>query len=111
MRFQRFLSLFVVVSLASRPNAQEIEVAGELFVDLRASELEAGADRWFNNGTIGDFVLAGLPSVTHRRDRCRQSAVTFTARTSFSLLTTSTCSPRLVGPDPTRSIEVWAYNP
>ena len=43
--------------------AAEIELAGELFVDLDAAHPSAKTDLWKNAGTLGDFERVGVPSV------------------------------------------------
>ena len=84
-----------------------LSVAGELFVDLDASDVTAGTATWINNGTLGDFVevndpifqiIDGVPAVSFDGvDDAYQSPTSAPAG--------------LVGINPTRSIEVWVHNP
>jgi hypothetical protein len=89
-------------------SAEAIEVAGELFVDLRANDASAGGASWNNSGTLGGFaevgdpraviVPGGVPAVYFDGvDDAYQSAVGAPAG--------------LTGLDPTRTIEAWVLNP
>ncbi len=105
-----FLVLFAVFSCFVAP-AQSIEIAGELFVDLDAATLSPGDTIWTNPGTYEDFVAAGNPVVGAIEDGNGNStpAVIFDGASAF--YNSDEWAPEgLTGPDPTRSIEVWALN-
>ncbi len=89
------------------PPDGQLAVAGELFVDLDAEDGSAGDDPWVNNGTLGDFIRLGAP-VAEEIDG--QPAVTFNgAGDAYQCVDVAPAG--LVGVDPTRTIEVWVYNP
>ncbi len=95
------VTLFLAL-LAATARVRGIEVAGELFVDLRGDSATAGEPAWENLGTLGDFnevdgdapleVIEGVNAVR------------------FDGLTAYTCADQapagLVGVDPTRSIAI-----
>lgn len=82
---------------------QAIDVAGELLVDLRASDYASNAAEWLNHGTLSDFTAAG----SFKRESVKGStAVVFDGAEYFS----GPVSPgTLGGPDPTWTVEVWAW--
>lgn len=91
------------------PSAFGIETAGELFVNLDAESFKApGADPtvWTNPGSYTDFNAAGNP-VPILTDPV--PSVYFDGDSAFFGL--ESAPEGLTGFDPTRSIEVWAYNP
>ena len=106
----QFTSL--VCLLLGGANASEsvhIEVAGELFVDLDAADETAAEDTWNNAGTIGDFERIGDPRV---RRIAGITAVEFNWGESKDAWRCLDVVPEsLVGLSPTRSVEVWAFNP
>lgn len=96
------LAIFVVPT-------QAIEIAGELFVDLSASDPSAGTASWTNNGTLGDFEEVGDPMVG-TIGPLSSPAVTFDG-TNDVYTSVDTAPAGLVGVDPTRTIEAWVFNP
>ncbi len=104
--------LFVVaasLALSARLSPAAIEVAGELFVDLDATDDTAGDDEWANNGTLDDFVRIGSPVV---EEFSGHVGVWFNSLAPQDAYQCKDPAPDgLVGMDPTRSIEVWAFNP
>ena len=48
--------------LLARPAVAQIQQAGTLYVDLRASDPIAGSSIWTNRGTLGNFARVGGPS-------------------------------------------------
>ena len=46
-----------------RPALAQIQQAGTLYVDLRASDPTAGSATWTNRGTLGAFTKVGGPSL------------------------------------------------
>ena len=90
--------------------AAQIEVAGELFVELDARDASAGQATWVNTGSLGDFVRFGAPAAETVGG---VSAVTFNkvAADQDAYQCAEVAPAGIVGPDPTFSVEVWAYNP
>ena len=76
-----------------------------MFVNLDAATLSPGATTWNKKGTYTDFIADGTPVVT--LDPI--PAVYFDGRSAFR--GTQAAPAGLTGLDPTRSIEVWAWNP
>ncbi|MBN1419603.1 MAG: hypothetical protein JXP34_12570 [Planctomycetes bacterium] len=82
--------------------------AGALFVDLQAADPSAGDDVWENGGTIDDFERIGFPTAAILDGR---PALLFNEGAELDAYRCLEDTPAgLVGLDPTRSIEVWAYN-
>jgi hypothetical protein len=93
---------------SANPNAN-LETAGELFVNLSASDASAGSAVWSNAGTLGDFNRVGNPGI-QVLDGVR--AIAFNNNNTDGSYQSSINAPvGLTGVDPTRSIEVWAFNP
>ena len=84
-----------------------IEVAEELLVDLDAADDTAGDDVWINNGTLDDFARVGNPQKVEIRG---VPAVQFSGGIPDAYQCLENAPETLIGPDPTRSIEVWVYN-
>ncbi len=91
-----------------KPQPGVIEVAEELFVDLDAADPTAGTAVWENQGTLGPFLETGNPAVTNV---VGVPAVTFNGTTDYYVCETTPAPEGLTGFDPTRSIEVWVFNP
>ncbi|MBN1419604.1 MAG: LamG domain-containing protein [Planctomycetes bacterium] len=86
----------------------EIEVAGELFVDLDAGDPSAGDDIWENQGTLADFSIIGTPVPVEINGA---AAILFEGGSPPDAYQCLEIAPEgLIGVDPTRSIEVWAFN-
>ena len=101
------LALLLTAHAGERLSAQ-IEVAGELFVDLDAADPSAGETTWENAGTLGDFQRVGEPFAVSIEG---VPAVSFNeGLTNDAYRSVDVAPDGLVGPDPTRTIEVWAYN-
>ena len=104
----QLLCALLAVSILIVP-AHAIEVAGELFVDLNASDPSAGTATWVNAGTLGDFEEVGDPTVG-TVGPLSSPAVTFNG--ADDVYTSVNVAPAgLVGTDPTRTIEAWVFNP
>src|SRR2546427_454057 len=89
----------------------QIQVAGSLLVQLDAADPTAGTAVWANTApqTIGDFDQVGAPFV---EEIAGAKGVTFNSTDVQDAYQSSVDAPDgLIGTDPTRSIEVWAYNP
>src|SRR5690606_30409096 len=84
--------------------------AGELFVLLDAKNPSAGTEFWENEGSLGDFARVGAPVVA---EIAGGTAVSFNldGRSGDAYQSLDLPPLGLVGLDPTRTIEVWAYNP
>ena len=93
------------ILIAYAGTAHAIEVAGELFVDLNAAAYDGG-NIWENPGTYSDFEADGTPIAGMINE---SPAVIFDGASAF--FGEDFAPDGLVGFDPTRSIEVWAYNP
>ncbi len=97
------------VEVRSFPAAGELAVEGELFVHLDARDETAGDDDWINRGTAGDFFRVGTPV---KEEVAGVTAVTFNNAGMADAYQCYNLAPAgLVGVDPTRTIEVWAFNP
>jgi VCBS repeat-containing protein len=91
--------------------ALPLQIAGELLVDLKATDPTAATETWENRGTLGDFTRIGNPIV--------QQVQGVTAVTLNSDHPVSGWDDAYQGPpapvaltgDENRSIEVWAFNP
>lgn len=90
----------------------QIQVAGDLFVDLNAANFDPASGIWSTSpdcgDCIGDFIATGMPELTTTAEGV--TAISFNGTTDF--FTADALTPNgLTGQDPTRSIEVWALNP
>ena len=97
--------LVLLMAFAAVPATADIKVAEELLVDLRAEDLDYGADTttWTNHGSLGDFAAVGALLV---EDVDGQKAVTFDSTNYFE---GPASVPGIEG-DGTRSIEILVYN-
>ena len=105
--------ILVIMLVYSTAQANAIEVAGELFVDLKASTYNSGDSIWTNAGSYANFGRDGRPT---RVDYLNATpAVVFNGSTDAFVggtLRNPISAPKgLTGFDPTRSIEVWTLNP
>ncbi|RIK73924.1 MAG: hypothetical protein DCC68_24060, partial [Planctomycetota bacterium] len=86
-------------------------VAGELLVDLRATDPTATTAAWNNLGTLGDFARIGNPQVQ------TIAGVTAVALNfdhpsgGWDDAYQGPLAPASITGSSTRSIEIWAYNP
>ena len=85
----------------------QIEIAGDLIVDIDAADASAGTALWINNGDGGNFVEAGDPV---KESIAGAPAVTFDGTNDYYAADDLT-PLEIVGADATRSIEVWVFNP
>jgi hypothetical protein len=86
-------------------------VAEELVVDLDVGTLGPTDTVWTNPGTASDFAIRGDPEI---EAVAGYDAVVFNAEggpPDDAWVSMANAPATLVGPDPTRSIEVWARNP
>src|SRR5882724_12442455 len=87
----------------------QLQVAGTLYVDLRASHSSAGTASWTNLATLGDFSRVGAPSLVTNVAGTGFAGVLFGGTTNDAYLGPNSVPDIDGGSD--RSIEVWAYNP
>ena len=87
----------------------QVQQAGTLYVDLRASDASAGSASWLNQGTLGSFTKVGGPSLVTNVAGTGFAGVLFGGVTNDAYLGPNSVSDLDGGSD--RSIEVWAYNP
>lgn len=109
MLTQGMLVLIGLICISIQPaNAANFEIADDLLVDLRASDLEKGlVDDWPNRGSLGGVFRAdGDPCVVDGYDDWEDYVVYFDGESSFE---GPDSTAGIVG-NGTRSIEVWAYN-
>ncbi|MGQ9590329.1 MAG: LamG-like jellyroll fold domain-containing protein [Planctomycetota bacterium] len=96
-----------VVTVKAQPG--ELEIAEELIVDLDAGDETAGLDFWESKGTVVEFQKIGEP-VLEELDGV--TALTFNSYGTQDAYQSVDYAPDgIIGLDPTRSIEVWVYNP
>ncbi len=86
--------------------ALELEVAEALLVSLDATKGDLSDEAWINRGSLGDFSTIGnpIPGVSNGVMAARISS-------DNGYVSADEAPATLVGVDPTRSVEVWAYNP
>ena len=88
--------------------AGDIEVAEELLVSLDARDPTAGEEFWENHGTMDDFQIVGTP-VVEQRDFGIGVSFNENGRSGDSYESMENAPEGVVGPDPTRSIEIWVW--
>ncbi|HVR75289.1 MAG TPA: LamG-like jellyroll fold domain-containing protein, partial [Planctomycetota bacterium] len=99
------------VTLVDPPPRADIQIAGELLVDLDAEADTAGTPVWLSNGSVGSFIEIGDP-FTEALGPEGSPAVVFNGGATDDAYQSSENAPAgIVGINPTRSIEVWAFNP
>ena len=90
--------------------AHAIQIADGLLVDLSAAHATAGTGSWENAADAGNpFVETGDPSVAALGPN-NNPGVSFNGTTDYYRSTVD-AQAGLVGPNPTRTIEAWVYNP
>jgi hypothetical protein len=105
----KFAMVAVLVLLAGDAWAADIQSAGTLFVNLQASDPSSSTESWKNTGSLGDFVKIGQPTAV---DIDGVKAVMLNSGESNDAWQCKDVAPvGLVGKSPTRSVEVWVYNP
>ncbi|MEX2187743.1 MAG: Ig-like domain-containing protein [Pirellulales bacterium] len=88
-----------------------LAIAGELLVDLRATDPTAATGTWSNLGTLGDFTRIGNPDV-QTINGVTAVALNFDHPTGgWDDAYQGPIAPASITANGTRSIEVWAYNP
>ncbi len=114
MHFKKSNILFVIglfLAVGTCAKAQ-IQVAGDLFVDLRATDFDASTGIWTTAADcgecVGDFIVEGSPTRVESDEGV--VSVSLNGLTDFFTLEGET-PVGLTGANPTRSIEVWAFNP
>ena len=99
------------VVLADPPSPGPIEVAENLLVDLDAGHASTGAPLWLNAGTLSDFFRIGEPFVELLGPESTPGVTFNTLATDDAYQCHDFAPAGVVGLNPTRSIEVWAFNP
>ena len=89
--------------------AGDIEVAEELLVNLDARDPTAGEEVWENHGTMDDFQMLGAP-VVEQRDFGVGVSFNENGRSGDTYESIEDAPPGILGPDPSRSIEIWVWN-
>jgi mono/diheme cytochrome c family protein len=102
-------AISAVALLPVVPALAQIQQAGTLYVDLRASDPLAGSSSWTNHGTLGNFARVGGPSQVTNVAGTGFAGVLFGGVTNDAYLGPNSVADIDGGSD--RSIEVWAYNP
>jgi hypothetical protein len=97
-----------VIVLLLGPQAEGIESAGTLFVNLDAADATAGTATWANAGSLGDFTQVGGPFVSSVGGLV--PAVVFDGMDD-AYVSVDNAPAGIVGLDATRSIEAWVFNP
>ncbi|MEM7262784.1 MAG: LamG-like jellyroll fold domain-containing protein [Planctomycetota bacterium] len=98
------------VELADEPVRDvEVEVAGDLLVDLDARDETAGEIAWLHPGLAADFSRVGAPVLTQVGPE-NSEAVLFNSLENDAYEGVANAPASITGPDATRSIEVWAFN-
>src|SRR6266404_6987741 len=87
----------------------QVQVAGTLYVDLRASDSSAGTPTWTHLATLGNFTRVGAPSLVTNVGGTGFAGALFGGTTNDAYLGPNSVPDIDGGSD--RSIEVWAYNP
>lgn len=87
-----------------------LQIAGELFVDLDASDPSAGTETWVNNGTAGDFMPVGDPE-SSSAEGVPTVALNLNGGPNDAYVTMDPAPAGIVGVNATSTIEVWVYNP
>ena len=106
--FKRICAALLLAS-SSHASAADIQIAGKLFVDMRAADSSSSSGVWKNAGELGDFEKVGDPKVV---DIGGVKAMMLNAGKSNDAWRCKDTAPTgIVGKSPTRTVEVWVYNP
>lgn len=95
-----------VTNAAAPAKVGEIQIAGELIVNLDARDASAGTATWTNKGSMGNFKGLGQPKLVKIAG---QPAVRFNGKTD-AYRSEKPTPPEITGAH-ARSIEVWVFNP
>jgi hypothetical protein len=99
------------VVLVDRPPPSGVQTAGALLVDLDADHESAGTSMWLNNGTLADFSRLGAPALEALGATGAPGVSFNTAGPGDAYQCNEPAPAGVIGLNPTRSIEVWAFNP
>ena len=109
--FQVVGVFLVGLSFSSVAVQAQIQVAGDLFVDLSAADFNPETGVWSQSALcttcLADFMAVGNPLKVTDTDGI--TSIQFDGVADY--FDGPPAAPGLVGPSPTRSIEVWALNP
>jgi len=85
----------------------QVQVAGTLYVDLRATHVSAGSATWTNQAAFGNFTESGNPTLDANVSGTGIPGVFFGGADAYQGANT----PSDLDGANDRTIEVWAYNP
>ena len=109
--FQGVAAVLVCLSLGTVAVQAQIQVAGDLFVDLTAADFNPETGVWSQSAScttcLADFMAVGDPLKVTSAEGV--TAIEFDGGADY--FDGPPAAAGLVGPSPTRSIEVWAFNP
>ena len=88
-----------------------LETAGDLLVDLKATNPSAATATWENEGTLDDFTRIGNPVVEEILGVTAVHLNSDNPNGGWDDAYQGELAPASVTGNSTRSIEVWAYNP
>jgi VCBS repeat-containing protein len=88
-----------------------IAVAGDLLVNLMATDPTAATAIWDNRGTLGDFTRIGNPTVTTLAGVTAVNLNSDHPTGGWDDAFRGPTAPASITGNATRSIELWAYNP
>src|SRR5262245_61765401 len=108
-RLLRLVSALAALQGAFSLQAQNLQVAGTLYVHLRATHPSTGSATWTNEGTLGNFTVVGAPALVTNVASTGLPGVSFDGTTNKAYQGPNSVADIDGGSD--RSIEVWAYNP
>lgn len=88
-----------------------LSIAGDLLVDLKATDPTAGTLSWTNAGTLGDFSLIGNPIVETIDGVVAINFNSDNPAANFDDAYQGPLAPASITGSSPRSIEIWAHNP
>src|SRR5262245_57075619 len=102
----RTLFASVAFVLAAASLQAQLQFAGTMYVDLRATNVTAGGPLWINQGALGSFTAVGAPVLTTNVAGTGVPGVFFDGLTNNAYQGPASVAD-IDGADD-RSIEVWA---
>ena len=106
--FDRIGWILLTLFLAGGSLYAQVQVAGTLYVDLRATNSSAGSATWINQGTLANFTEIDAPSLDSNVAGSGTPGVLFDGVNDAYQ---GPNSPADIDGAADRSIEIWAYNP
>ena len=86
----------------------KFEVAGTLYVDLRAYDEVVGTGGWPNHGTLGAYTAVGKPTYANGPETSSNPGVKFNGLDTAYV---GPAPPADISGSSDRTVEVWVYNP